>query len=132
MTLPLISAYAAALIGVFQIALMMTVGLARNAAGISLGDGGDEALLLKIRRHGNLTENAPIFLILLGFLEITAGPQMAVIGFAALFILARLSHAYALSGPDKPLVARGFGALGTIGGIIGTAGTLVWHLTSLS
>lgn len=132
MTLPLISAYAAALLGIFQIALMMTVGLARNAAGISLGDGGNEALLLKIRRHGNLTENAPIFLILLGLLEGTGGPQMAVIGLATVFILARFSHAFALSGPNKPVAARAFGAFGTLIGVAGTAGTLVWHLTAMA
>jgi len=38
MTLPLISGYAAALISVFQIALMVTAVLARRAEGVSLGD----------------------------------------------------------------------------------------------
>ena len=132
MTMPYISAYAAAFIGVFQIMLMMTVGFARRTTEISLGDGGNEALLLKIRRHGNLTENAPMFLILLGLLEVTGGPQMALIGFAAVFILARLSHAYALSAPNTPAAARGFGAMGTLIGIVGTAGTLAWHITATS
>lgn len=131
MTLPLISGYAAAFIAIFQVALMMTVGLTRGARKIPLGDGGDQALLLKIRRHGNLTENAPIFLILLGFLEVAGGPQMAIAGFAVLFILARLSHAFALSGNDRPVAARAFGAFGTILSIAGTAGTLVWQLTMM-
>lgn len=131
MTLPLISGYVAALIGIFQIALMLPVGVARNTSGVPLGDGGDIALLRKIRRHGNLIENAPIFLILLGFLEITGGPQMAVIGLAALFVLARFSHAFALSSESAPLAARAFGAFGTILGIAGTAATLAWHLLTL-
>lgn len=130
-TLPLISGYAAAFLGIMQVALMLTVGLTRTSSGISLGDGGDENLLRKIRRHGNLTENAPIFLILLGFLEISGGPQMAVIGFAALFVVARISHAFALSSANAPLIARAIGALGTIIGIAGTAGTLVWYLSSM-
>jgi uncharacterized membrane protein YecN with MAPEG domain len=132
MTLPIISAYAAAILGIFQVALMMTVGLARQKAGISLGDGGDDAMLMRIRRHGNFTENAPIFLILLAFLETAGAATLIVEGFAVLFILARLSHAFALSGPNKPLPARAFGAFGTIISIVGTAGTLIWQLSSLS
>jgi len=130
MTLPLISGYTAAIIGLLQIILMMPVGLARRTTEVSLGDDGNDALLMKIRRHGNLTENAPIFLILLGYLEVTGGPQVAVIGLAAAFTLARFSHAIALSGPNTPAAARAFGAMGTMIGILGAAGTLAWHLSS--
>ena len=130
MTLPLISGYTAAILGLLQIILMMPVGLARRTAEVSLGDGGNDALLMKIRRHGNLTENAPIFLILLGFLEITGGPHMAIMGLAVVFTLARISHAIALSGPNTPVAARAFGAMGTMIGILGTAGTLAWHLSN--
>jgi len=132
MTLPIISGFAAALIGVFQIILMLAVGNARRAERVSLGDGGNESLLMKIRRHGNLTENAPIFLILLGFLEITGGPKAAILALACIFVLARFSHAFALSGPGKPEIARAIGAFGTLIGIVGSAVTLVWHLHSLS
>lgn len=131
MTLPIISGYAAAMIGLLQIGLMVTVGNARREVDISLGDGGNEALLMKIRRHGNLTENAPLFLILLGYLEVSGGPTLAVLSLASIFIVARLSHAYALSGPGKPTAARAIGALGTVLGIFGTSGTLVWHLSTL-
>lgn len=130
MTLPIISGYAAALIAILQIILMMTVGFVRQSEGISVGDGGNDALLLKIRRHGNLTENAPIFLILLSILEISGGPQMIILGLASLFVLARFSHAFALSGPNAPAAARAFGAFGTVLSIVGSAGTLVWHLSS--
>ena len=126
--LPIISGYTAAFLGTMQVALMMTVGFARRTSEVSLGDGGNDILLHKIRRHGNLAENASIFLILLGFLEISGASQNTVLGLAILFVLARLSHAYALSGPNKPLVARGMGAMGTLMGIVGTAGALVWQL----
>lgn len=129
MTLPLISGYTAALLGTMQIILMMKVGFARRTAQVPFGDAGDGDLLRKIRRHGNLAENAPIFLILLGFLEIIGGPQSAVLGLAIVFVVARLSHSYALSGPDKPVAARAMGAMGTLIGVIGTAGTLVWQLS---
>jgi len=131
MTLPIITGYAAAILALLQVVLMLLAGNARNAKGISVGDGGDEELLYKLRRHGNLTENAPLFLILLALLEISGGSLMAVEGFAIVFIVARLSHAYALSGPGRPLPTRVIGALGTVIGILGAAGTLVWHLSSL-
>lgn len=130
MTLPIISAYLAAILGLLQISLMLPVGLMRGKVGIGLGDGGDETLLYKIRRHANLTENAPIFLIALILLEVTGGPKMIVAGFAALFLIARLSHAYALSGPGKPKAVRPIGALGTILSIAGTSITLLWHLAT--
>jgi uncharacterized membrane protein YecN with MAPEG domain len=131
MTIPIITAYTAALIAVLQVTLMMAVGLNRGKVGIPVGDGGNEALLYKMRRHGNLIENAPIFLILLTFLEISGGSTNVVIGLAVLFVAARLSHAYALSGPGKPQAARGFGAMGTIAGILGAAGMMVWQLSML-
>jgi uncharacterized membrane protein YecN with MAPEG domain len=132
MTLPIISSYAAAILGIFQIALMLTVGLRRGAKKISLGDGGDEILHYRIRRHGNLTENAPLFLVVLGFLEVSGGPSLAVLSFAAIFIVARFSHAYGMSGPDSPLPPRAIGAFGTLIGIVGTSVTLLWHLSTTS
>ncbi|PCI34287.1 MAG: glutathione S-transferase [Alphaproteobacteria bacterium] len=128
-TLPLISGYTAAGLGLFQVSLMMTVGFARRALKVSLGDGGDELLSHKIRRHGNLAENSALFLVLIALLETSGGSQNIVLGLAVVFTLARLSHAYALSGPDKPVVARAMGAMGTAIGISGTAGALVWQLS---
>lgn len=128
MTAPILTAYTAAFIAIFQVGLMMAVGLNRGKSGIAFGDGGDDIMLRKIRRHGNLTENAPIFLILLALLELTGGPYLAVAGFAGLFIIARLSHAVALSG--GPGATRPIGALGTILSITGTAGTLAYHIST--
>ena len=129
LNLPLISGYTAAFLGLFQVSLMMAVGFARRTYKVSLGDGGNEILTHKIRRHGNLAENAALFMILLALLEIVGGAHNIVLGLAVAFTLARLSHAYALSGPGKPLVARAMGAMGTLIGIVGTAGALVWQLS---
>lgn len=127
MTAPILTAYTAAFIALFQMALMLSVGLSRGKSGTSLGDGGDEMLLRKIRRHGNLTENAPIFLILLAMLELAESTPVAVGGLAVVFVAARLSHAIGLSG--GPLATRAFGALGTIASIAGTAAMLLYHIS---
>lgn len=125
LTLPLISGYTAAFLGLLQMILMVRVGLARGDTKISLGDGGDETLLRKIRRHGNLTENAALFLVLLVLFEISGGPEMIVLGLALVFVLARLSHAYALSRPDGPLVPRAIGAMGTLLAITGASISII-------
>lgn len=128
-TLPIISGYTAALLGIMQATLMMTVGFARRSTGVSLGDDGNALLLLKIRRHGNLVENAAIFLILLSLLEVIGGTETLVLSFASIFVVARLSHAYALSKQNIPNFPRGIGAMGTFIGIAGTAAALVWQLS---
>lgn len=131
MTFPVITGYTAAILGAFQIYLMMTVGFARRKSGIAVGNGEDESLLYKIRRHGNLAENASMFLVLLGLLELSGSPERYVLGLAAIFVSARLSHAWALSGPGKSNAARGLGAIGTLVGVLGTASLLAWQLSMM-
>lgn len=130
MTFPVLTAYTAVFLAFFQMALMLNVGLSRNKTGTSLGDGGDEVLLRKIRRHGNLTENAPIFLILLALLELVGGSTVAVLGLAIVFVVARLSHAIGLSG--GPIATKAVGALGTIASIAGAAAALLYYISPAS
>ncbi len=131
MTLPLTTALVAAVLAVLQVVLMMTVGNKRRAESISLGDGGNQDLLRLTRRHGNLIENAPMFLILLMLLELLGGASNTVLILGGIFVLARFSHALALSSADSPLVLRVFGALGTIIGLLGSAGVLAYQVIGL-
>lgn len=128
MILPTTAALAAAFLGVMQIALMVMVGNRRRATSISLGDGGDADLLRISRRHGNFTENAPMFLILLMLFEMLGGGQTIVISFAILFTGTRISHAISMSKPDGSLVLRGIGALGTLVSLLGLSGLIAWQV----
>ncbi|WND03810.1 MAPEG family protein [Temperatibacter marinus] len=130
MTLPIMTAYAAAALGLIQIILTVTTGIARRKASISIGDGGNQELLYKIRRHGNFIETTPIFLILLGLLEGTGGPTLVVTFFALLFPLARISHALGMA-ENGSLKPRIFGMLSTIISFLVLSISLVWHLQSL-
>lgn len=130
MGFPVTTAFVAVFLGLMQYALMLTVGLARGPAGVSLGDGGNEVLLRKMRRHGNLAENAPIFLILLGLLEVTGGSATIVTWIGGVFLVARISHAIALSTSGSGMPFRPIGALGTIGAGVGAAGMLLYTLTT--
>ena len=133
MTLPIISAYLAAFFGIFQMLLLIAVSAKRGSENTILGDRGSDELLYRIRRHANLTENLPIFLIVLTLLELTGGPEKIVLGFAVLFLVARLSHAAGLSGTDRPArtnAPRALGTVGTLLSVIGASATLLWHLTT--
>lgn len=131
MTLPLTAALVAAVLALLQVFLMVTVGNKRRAESISLGDGGNEELLRLTRRHGNLIENAPMFLILLSLLELLGGPTTVVTTLAGVFLVARFSHAAALSSASSPLAFRVLGAFGTVVSLLGGAGFLIYQVAGL-
>jgi uncharacterized protein len=66
---------------------------------VRIGDGGNEAVLRRMRAQANFIENAPFFLILLGGLELSGGNQLALGAIAAAFILARIAHPIGMDGP---------------------------------
>ncbi len=112
--LPLYTALTAAVLMMMQLALMLLVGFNRRAFATSIGDGGHTGLLLAIRRHGNLAENAPLFLILLGLLEIMRGSTLFVLLIACAFVTARILHAVGLTLNEGANAPRALGALGTL------------------
>ena len=131
---PLVAAVTAGVLLVLQQILLVTVGAHRGAVKIGAGTGGDTALERKIRRHGNLAENAAIFLVVLALLELSGAAPIGVGLLAATFVAARLIHAAAFSSEAASHLAPGpkvFPAMRAIGGIgtalLGTAAAL-WLL----
>jgi glucose uptake protein len=49
----------------------MRIGQTRQKVGISVGDGGNEALVRRMRAQANFIENTPLTLILLGAIALT-------------------------------------------------------------
>ena len=113
---PVVTGLTAAALGILNIILVVYVGTARAKYKVHLGDGGHEALNRRVRMHGNLAENAPIFLILLGLVELTGRYHMTVAIIAPLFVLFRIIHPIGLSAymSKRPNPFRGIGALGTV------------------
>lgn len=114
MLLPITGLYAAVL-GVLIIVLVMRVIAKRFRQRIGVGDGGDKALLLAIRAHGNAIESIPIALILLAALELNQGSLQTLHAFGMALVIARLLHAYGLSRSGRASPGR----------LLGTALTLV-------
>lgn len=92
MDFPDIAAATAAVLLLLQQVLMLNTGLYRAKTGIGVGTGGDLTLERRMRRHGNLAENAAIFVAGLALLELYTGTTPVVMGFAAVFLAARLLH----------------------------------------
>jgi uncharacterized membrane protein YecN with MAPEG domain len=76
--------------------LSIRVSRLRRPLKIGFGDGGNEQLLRRMRAHSNYAENMPVFIILVGLLELAGGERNILWGVAIAFILARLLHAFGM------------------------------------
>lgn len=134
MTIPIIAALTGALLIILQAILMMLVGTHRIRNRVNLGTGDDPALERKIRRHGNLAENAALFIVVLALAEMTVVPNDVVRIIAIVFIVGRILHAIALStvagsqGAETGKIFQIFrviGAFTTFGSFIALGGYLL-------
>ncbi|WP_108812206.1 MAPEG family protein [Sphingorhabdus sp. Alg231-15] len=127
MTAPIISAYAGGFLIIMQGILMVLTGLHRAKAGINLGLGDDPVMERKVRRHGNLAENAGIFLAALAIAEMTVVPHQTILIIAIGFVFARFCHAIALSTEAGSHGAQD-GKIFVLARVIGAFGTLICFL----
>lgn len=104
-------AAAAALINFW---LMIRVGKVRVSEKVSMGDGGNENVIARMRAHSNFIESTPFVLILIAAIEISAGTSTALWIVSALYMFGRIAHAFGMDG----------GALGK-GRLIGTVITML-------
>ena len=93
MEFPYISATLAAFLLFLQQLLMLSVGFHRTKVKVGIGFGEDAELERKVRRHGNLAENAGIFIVVLALMEVSTLASTAVFWFAVMFGVARICHA---------------------------------------
>ena len=110
---------------ILHIWLAVRVSRARRQLKVSVGDGGNEALLRRIRAHGNYVENMPFFLILLGLVELAGGDPRILWGIAIAFVLARITHAF---GMDRPS-SSGLRVIGMVTSTLLLLGLAGWALS---
>ena len=115
----LMTAGAAAIINLW---LAMRTGAVRTKSKVSIGDGGNEALIRRMRAHANFVEYAPFILILIGLLEFTTGTSIWLWVAAALFLIARVAHPLGMDGLP---VGRMLGTLLTFLLLLGLGGYAV-------
>lgn len=141
--LPIISTYLGAFLLGLQTVLAFRVGSHRNRTRKGVGHENDTVLERRVRRHANMTEYAPIFLIALALFELIAGQTNVIMSFAVLFAVSRLSHAIGFSSSagshlvgleDKKYffpLTRAIGAVSTMILSLALAFFLVFHLLAM-
>ncbi|MBD62992.1 MAG: hypothetical protein CMD68_02815 [Gammaproteobacteria bacterium] len=103
----------ASLLIIFAVLLALKTGMTRGSTKTMLGNGESPELLQAVRAHGNLTENAPFAIILLGLLEMQSVADWKLHLLGSLFFLFRILHAYGISISRESTPYRLVGTLGT-------------------
>lgn len=115
--LPISSIYGAAL-ALLMVLLSSAVAVQRGKTGTVLGDGGHPALALAVRRFGNLTEYAPMAVLLLVLMELQGQPEAWLHGYGATLLALRLLHPVVLfdqfDAPGWQKAGRFVAAAGTV------------------
>jgi uncharacterized protein len=94
---PVISAFTAGILILLQSALVFAAANQRRLHGPSVGESTDVNVTRAVRRHGNLAENAAIFIACIALLEMLGGGRVWVEVLCAAFVAARVLHAFGLS-----------------------------------
>src|SRR5580692_6051035 len=111
--MPVITTLYAGLLGLMSIAIAYQAGSTRGKAGISLGHGDNQDLLLAMRRHANFVEFVPLALILIALLELNGIPKLAVHAMGASLVVFRACHALGMRADTMASAGRYVGAAGT-------------------
>jgi uncharacterized protein len=94
--MPITALYAGLLAPLF-IFLSIRVIRFRRGAKIGVGDGGDKALLQRVRVHANFAEYAPFTLLLLALAESLKTQTWLLHAAGLALVIGRVAHAYGLS-----------------------------------
>lgn len=93
-----------------------------GAGSPSLGDGGNPAMLRRIRAHANFAEYVPLVLVLMGFLEISGVATWGLHVIGAALLSGRLLHGYALAFTAQFAFGRTAGIALTFASLLVAAG----------
>ena len=81
--------------------LGMRCGQVRSAEKISVGEGGNELLMRRMRAQANFVEQAPITLLLFGLVEAAGRGTWWLAPLGAAFIVGRICHGFGMDGNFK-------------------------------
>jgi hypothetical protein len=112
-----ITALYAGVLAILIVVLAGRIVAVRQSAAVTLGDGGNELLVRRIRIHGNATENIPIGLLIMLVLELNGSSSAILHGLGASLTVGRFAHVQGLSGSPGTSVGRFVGTVLTWGAI---------------
>jgi uncharacterized membrane protein YecN with MAPEG domain len=109
--------------------LMIRCGQARTKGKVSIGDGGDDFLIRRMRAHANFIESTPFVLILIAALELTGHGSNWLWYVGIVFIFGRLAHGLGMDGGALEK-GRIVGTLITLLTLLGLAGYALFSVYS--
>ncbi len=105
-------------VSIVYMVLWFRVTSFRGSNGISIGDGGNAALLLRTRQHGNCAEWSSFLLILMILAEGIGAPALYLHITGALLLIGRIAHPFGLkidnAGHPLRYVGNGTNILATL------------------
>ncbi len=122
----------AGLIAILFVALSARVIAARRSARVVLGDGGDKALLRRLRVQGNCAEYAPLALVLMTLAELQSAPVLVLHAIGLMLLIGRTVHAVGVSQEHEPFTFRVTGMALTFTAILSAAGFNLFGPTLLA
>ena len=129
-----ITAIAASILSFLYFKLALKVVTYRKKSQISVGYGDNEKLHRAIRAHANLTEYAPLGLILIACLEMNNAPWLLTAILALGFVSGRILHPMGMKVGDEAINLRANGMKLTLFSLIGLGASnlvvVIWNLIS--
>ncbi len=98
MTVLPVTLAAAAAAAVLNIWLSIRIGAVRRALGISVGDGGSDALQRRMRAQLNYVENTAFVLVLIAAIELAGAGSFWLAYVAAAYFIGRVLHGFGMDG----------------------------------
>ena len=99
------------ILGLIFLVVSYRVSRTRMQEKVTLGDGGNEKILLAYRVQANMGEYVPLTLILIAGLETLSAPKLIVHILGASLVAGRILHAVGLARGPKPNFGRVSGTL---------------------
>ena len=109
-----------AAVGILYIIFGAIVGVARSKTKTNIGLGDDKRMLLANRAHGNLTEWAPMPLMLIAAMEYLGASTTMLASLAVGYFAARVLHSVGILKDSEK--AHPFRVIGAVGNLI----VIVW------
>ena len=126
MTMPVITALYAGILGFLGLVLASRVVQHRQKHRIALGDKGNEDMQRAMRVFGNFTEYVPMILLLVGFGEMLGAHKWLTHGLGASLVAGRLFHAWGLSKTSGTSLGRLLGVVLTWLALLVASAMLIW------
>ena len=96
--MPQVTLVLAAACALLNLWLSIRVGAVRRTEKVSVGDGGNDRVIRRMRAHANFTENGWVVVALVLAIELSVGASPWLWGAAALFVIGRIGHGLGMDG----------------------------------